>query len=50
MYGEEMPLPGLPPLGMGFLFAMIMAVIITLARLRFVNETLYHLGFVVDTH
>jgi len=40
MYGDEHPLPGLPPLGMAIIFAVTMAVIVTLAKLKFINETL----------
>ena len=40
VYGDVMPLPGLPPLGMTILFSLIMMLIIVLAKLRFINETL----------
>lgn len=40
MYGEEQPMPGLPPLAMALIFFVIMAVIIALSKLKFVNETL----------
>ena len=40
LYGDDQPLPGLPPFGMAIIFSVTMAVIITLAKLRFVNETL----------
>ena len=40
IYGDDHPMPGLPPFGMAIVFCVIMAVIITLAKLKFVNETL----------
>ena len=40
MYGEELPMPGLPPLAMMIIFFLMLAVIITLAKLKFINETL----------
>ena len=42
MWGDEpgAPNPGLPPCAMLMLFAIVYTVIITLAALRFVNETL----------
>jgi len=40
LYGDDQPLPGLPPFGMAIIFSVTMAVVITLAKLRFVNETL----------
>jgi len=40
IYGDYQPMPGLPPFGMAIIFAVIMAVIISLAKLKFVNETL----------
>jgi undecaprenyl pyrophosphate phosphatase UppP len=40
IYGDDQPMPGLPPFGMAIIFAVIMAVIVTLAKLKFVNETL----------
>ena len=40
LYGDDEPLPGLPPFGMAIVFGVTMAVIVTLAKLRFVNETL----------
>jgi uncharacterized membrane protein YhaH (DUF805 family) len=40
IYGDVQSMPGLPPFGMAIIFAVIMAVIVTLAKLKFVNETL----------
>lgn len=40
MYGEEHSMPGLPPSAMFIIFFVIMAVIITMAKLKFINETL----------
>ena len=40
IYGEEQPMPGLPPLAMALIFCVIMFVVVALAKLRFVNETL----------
>ena len=40
LYGDAQPMPGLPPFGMTVIFAATMAVIITLAKLKFINETL----------
>ena len=40
IYGEEQPMPGLPPLAMALIFFVIMAVVIALSKLKFVNETL----------
>ncbi|CAB9503732.1 expressed unknown protein (Partial), partial [Seminavis robusta] len=40
IYGEEQPMPGLPPLAMALIFFVIMFVVVALAKLRFVNETL----------
>jgi len=40
MYGDDQPLPGLPPFGMALVFFVTMLVIIVLAKLKFVNETL----------
>lgn len=40
IYGDDQPMPGLPPFGMAIIFAVIMSVIVTLAKLKFVNETL----------
>lgn len=40
LYGEEQPMPGLPPLAMALIFVVIMFVVVALAKLRFVNETL----------
>ena len=40
IYGDDQSMPGLPPFGMAIIFAVIMSVIITLAKLKFVNETL----------
>jgi uncharacterized membrane protein YhaH (DUF805 family) len=40
LYGDENYKPGLPPLAMAFMFTLIMGSILTLAKLKFVNETL----------
>jgi cell division protein FtsW (lipid II flippase) len=40
IYGDDQPLPGLPPFGMAIIFALTLAVIMTLAKLKFINETL----------
>lgn len=40
MYGEDLPMPGLPPFAMSIIFFVILVVIITLAKLKFINETL----------
>lgn len=40
MYGDGKRMPGLPPLAMAIIFAVVMAVIITLAKLKFISETL----------
>lgn len=40
MYGDDHPIPGLPPFAMAIIFIVIMCVIITLAKVKFINETL----------
>jgi hypothetical protein len=40
IYGDENYKPGLPPLAMALIFVLVMAIIVTLAMLKFVNETL----------
>jgi len=40
MYGDDLPMPGLPPIAMAIIFVVILAAIITLAKLKFINETL----------
>lgn len=40
MYGEDHPMPGIPPFAMAILFVLILAIIITLGKLKFINETL----------
>jgi UDP-N-acetylmuramyl pentapeptide phosphotransferase/UDP-N-acetylglucosamine-1-phosphate transferase len=40
VYGDDHAMPGLPPFGMAIIFSVIMLVIIVLASLKFVNETL----------
>jgi hypothetical protein len=40
LYGDDHPVPGLPPCAMAIMFFVIMGVIVTLARVRFINETL----------
>ena len=41
MYGEENSMPGLPPFAMFLIFFVIMFVIIIMAKLKFINETLF---------
>jgi len=40
MYGDEHAMPGLPPFAMFLIFFVIMFVIIIMAKLKFINETL----------
>lgn len=40
MYGEDQPMPGLPPFAMAIIFCLILAVITALGKLKFINETL----------
>jgi UDP-N-acetylmuramyl pentapeptide phosphotransferase/UDP-N-acetylglucosamine-1-phosphate transferase len=40
MYGEDSNMPGLPPMSMGTIFMAVMTIIIIMAKLKFVNETL----------
>lgn len=40
MYGDDQPMPGLPPFAMALIFLLTMGVIVALAELKFVNETL----------
>lgn len=40
MYGEDQSIPGLPPCAMLIIFGVVMGVIVTLAKLKFINETL----------
>ena len=40
IYGDDQPMPGLPPFAMAIIFLVIMSVIISLAKLKFINETL----------
>ena len=40
IYGDDQPMPGLPPTAMAIIFVVMLAMIITLAQLRFINETL----------
>jgi uncharacterized membrane protein YhaH (DUF805 family) len=40
IYGDDQPVPGLPPFGMVIIFSVIIAVIVTMGKLKFVNETL----------
>jgi uncharacterized membrane protein YhaH (DUF805 family) len=40
VYGDDQPLPGLPPFGMAIIFTLTLAVVMTLAKLKFINETL----------
>jgi uncharacterized membrane protein YhaH (DUF805 family) len=41
MYGEDqLPMPGLPPFAMAIIFFVILTVIVVLAKLKFINETL----------
>jgi UDP-N-acetylmuramyl pentapeptide phosphotransferase/UDP-N-acetylglucosamine-1-phosphate transferase len=39
-YGDDSYKPGLPPLAMALIFLVIIAIIIVLAKLKFINETL----------
>jgi len=40
MYQEDVSMPGLPPVAMFGIFVAIMTIIVTMAKLKFVNETL----------
>lgn len=40
IYGDVYPMPGLPPFAMLIIFVVIMGVIVSLAKLKFINETL----------
>jgi len=40
MYGDDSSMPGLPPCGMAIIFLLIMGVIVAMAKLKFINETL----------
>jgi hypothetical protein len=40
IFGEDQPMPGLPPFAMVIIFFVILGVIIALAKLKFINETL----------
>lgn len=40
MYGEDHPIPGLPPFAMVIIFIIVMCIVITLAKVKFINETL----------
>jgi uncharacterized membrane protein YhaH (DUF805 family) len=40
VYGEDQPMPGLRPCAMGILFVLFLSTIVTLAKLKFINETL----------
>jgi hypothetical protein len=40
MYGEDHPIPGLPPFAMAIIFVLILCVTVTLATIKFINETL----------
>jgi hypothetical protein len=40
LYGDDHPVPGLPPFAMAIIFLVVMSAIITLAKIRFINETL----------
>lgn len=40
MYGDNSSMPGLPPCAMAIIFFMIMGVIVAMAKLKFINETL----------
>lgn len=40
MYGEDHSMPGLPPCAMAIIFLVIMSVIVAMAELKFINETL----------
>ena len=41
IYGEDsITMPGLPPVAMGVIFCAVMTIIVVMAKLKFVNETL----------
>jgi uncharacterized membrane protein YhaH (DUF805 family) len=40
IYGDDQPAPGLPPFGMLMVYGLILAVIVVMGKLKFVNETL----------
>jgi hypothetical protein len=40
MYGEDQTVAGLPPIAMAMIFVVVMVVIVVLAELKFINETL----------
>ena len=40
MYGDNHPVPGLPPFAMAIIFFVIMCIILGLAKVKFINETL----------
>lgn len=40
MYGDDHPVPGLPPYAMSIIFVAMLGVIVTLALIKFINETL----------
>lgn len=40
MYGDDKSVPGLPPFAMLLIFGVVMGVIVILAKLKFINETL----------
>ena len=41
MYGDDdAPLPGLPPLVMAIVFLLTLGIVVIMAKLKFVNETL----------
>lgn len=40
IYGDDQPMPGLPPFAMAIIFFVMLVMIITLAKLKFINETL----------
>ena len=39
-YSQEVSMPGLPPLAMMVIYAVVMSIMVTMAKLKFVNETL----------
>lgn len=40
LYGDDQPMPGLPPFAMTLIFVVAMMIIVALATLKFINETL----------
>jgi hypothetical protein len=40
MYGNDVSMPGLPPVAMLLIFVGVMTILVIMAKLKFVNETL----------